>query len=535
MKGLLSTLSSQWNQSLEDLFEGDPERGTRYVTEGAGLRFDYSKHWVDQSVLDALFDILAECGFGGMRGQLFNGERINLTENRSVFHLALRAKSIDEFAIDGVSVLADVLQARGDAYEFAEAIRHGNTVGATGKAFTDVVNIGIGGSDLGPLMVSEALRPLIDGPTPHYVSNVDGAHLHDVLVDLDPETTLFLVASKTFTTQETMHNATKAQRWVADALGREAISSHFAALSTNIEAVKAFGVSESRVFGFWDWVGGRYSVWSTIGLSLMISLGPDVFDRLLNGAREMDQHFRDAPPESNIPVLMALLGIWYRNGFNLQTLAVLPYEQRLHRFPAYLQQMEMESNGKRVDRNGQTVSYETCPVIWGEPGTNGQHAFFQLLHQGTLICPVDFIMTANPVNTDVESHVLLNANCLAQSESLAFGRGFDEVYRDMVDQGLAISDAKRLAPHRTFPGNRPSSTIMMRQLTPESLGALIAAYEHKVFTQGVIWNVNSYDQWGVELGKEQCNALRPALNSGEASEFSSSTQETLRWLLQNRY
>ena len=332
-----------------------------------------------------------------------------------------------------------------------------------------------------------------------------------------------------------MHNATKAQRWVADALGREAISSHFAALSTNIEAVKAFGVSESRVFGFWDWVGGRYSVWSTIGLSLMISLGPDVFDRLLNGAREMDQHFRDAPPESNIPVLMALLGIWYRNGFNLQTLAVLPYEQRLHRFPAYLQQMEMESNGKRVDRNGQTVSYETCPVIWGEPGTNGQHAFFQLLHQGTLICPVDFIMTANPVNTDVESHVLLNANCLAQSESLAFGRGFDEVYRDMVDQGLAISDAKRLAPHRTFPGNRPSSTIMMRQLTPESLGALIAAYEHKVFTQGVVWNVNSYDQWGVELGKEQCNALRPALYSGEASEFSSSTQETLRWLLQNRY
>ena len=267
----------------------------------------------------------------------------------------------------------------------------------------------------------------------------------------------------------------------------------------------------------------------------MISLGPDVFDRLLNGAREMDQHFRDAPPESNIPVLMALLGIWYRNGFNLQTLAVLPYEQRLHRFPAYLQQMEMESNGKRVDRNGQTVSYETCPVIWGEPGTNGQHAFFQLLHQGTLICPIDFIMTANPVNTDVESHVLLNANCLAQSESLAFGKGFDEVYRDMVDQGLAISDAKRLAPHRTFPGNRPSSTIMMRQLTPESLGALIAAYEHKVFTQGVIWNVNSYDQWGVELGKEQCNALRPALNSGEASEFSSSTQETLRWLLQNRY
>ena len=535
MKDQLSIFASQWNQSLKSLFESDPNRGASYVAEGAGLRLDYSKHWIDQSVLDALITMLNECDFNTMRQQLFGGERINFTENRSVFHPALRAKSTDEFLIDGVSVVADVLTARGHAYAFAEDVRSGAVKGASGKTFTDVVNIGIGGSDLGPLMVSEALKPLIDGPKPHYVSNVDGAHLHDTLCDLDPETTLFLIASKTFTTQETMHNAEKAQQWIAEALGLDAIPDHFAALSTNAEAVKAFGIHEQRMFGFWDWVGGRYSVWSTIGLSLMISLGPDVFDRLLNGAREMDGHFKEAPPEANIPVLMALLGVWYRNGFGLDTLAVIPYEQRLHRFSAYLQQMEMESNGKRVDRNGQPVAYETSPVIWGEPGTNGQHAFFQLLHQGTLICPIDFIMSANPVNTDRESHLLLNANCLAQSESLAFGKGFNAVYQEMIGQGFSEPDARRLAPHRTFPGNRPSSTMMIKQLTPEALGALIAAYEHKVFTQGVIWNINSYDQWGVELGKAQCNALRPSFISGDATGFSSSTQETLRWLLKNTH
>ena len=301
-----------------------------------------------------------------------------------------------------------------------------------------------------------------------------------------------------------MHNAMKAKRWIVEALGDQAVSHHFAALSTNTEAVAAFGVSEARMFGFWEWVGGRYSVWSSIGLSLVIALGPEIFGRFLDGARAMDQHFQTAPAKDNIPVLMALLGVWYRNGFGLETLAVLPYEQRLHRFSAYLQQMEMESNGKRVDREGAPVNYDTCPVIWGEPGTNGQHAFFQLLHQGTLICPVDFILTANPTNTDAESHALLNANCLAQAESLAFGKTEDAVYREMIEHGQSESEASRLAPHRSFPGNRPSSLIMMDALTPEHLGALIAAYEHKVFTQGVIWNINSYDQWGVELGKAQC-------------------------------
>ena len=535
MKDQINALANQWNQSLKDLFESDSERGSRFVTTGAGLRLDYSKHWIDQAVLEALIDILVNCDFVAKRDQLFGGEKVNVTEDRSVLHPALRAQANDVFHVNGVSIISDMLQARDRAYAFADQIRDGSLVGATGKKFTDVVNIGIGGSDLGPLMISEALKPLIDGPRPHYVSNVDGAHFHDTVSALDPETTLFLIASKTFTTQETMHNASKAQQWISEALGHGAIASHFAALSTNTHAVSAFGIPKERMFGFWDWVGGRYSVWSTIGLSLMIALGPGVFGRLLHGAREMDLHFRESPLSSNIPVIMALLGVWYRNGFGLQTLAVLPYEQRLHRFPAYLQQMEMESNGKRIDREGQAVAYDTCPVIWGEPGTNGQHAFFQLLHQGTLICPIDFILSANPFNTDSESHVLLNANCLAQSESLAFGKSHEQAYQEMVEQGMSAAQAGRLAPHRSFPGNRPSSTIMMTQLTPETLGALIAAYEHKVFTQGVLWNVNSYDQWGVELGKAQCNALRPSFDSGCASDFSSSTQEGVRWLRKNMH
>lgn len=530
MKDQLTHLSSEWNQSLKALFEADPERGARFVVEASGLRFDYSKHWIDRSVLRALVDMLGECDFESMRDRLFSGARINHTENRPVLHPALRANADDNFLIDGESVIPDVMQARDQAYGFADDIRNGRALGATGKSFTDVVNIGIGGSDLGPLMISEALKPLISGPKPHYVSNVDGAHVHDVLQTLNPETTLVLVASKTFTTQETMHNARKAQRWISDALGQDAISNHFVALSTNRQAVSDFGISEARMFGFWDWVGGRYSVWSSIGLSLVISLGSSAFDQLLHGARAMDQHFREAPLESNIPVLMALIGVWYRNGFGLETLAVLPYEQRLHRFPAYLQQMEMESNGKRVDRNGEPVEYETCPVIWGEPGTNGQHAFYQLLHQGTLIAPVDFILTAKPANTDQESHLLLNANCLAQAESLAFGKSTTEVYSDMLAQGVSEDEASRLAPHRSFPGNRPSSLLMMEELTPQTLGSLIAAYEHKVFTQGVIWNINSFDQWGVELGKAQCNALRPSFDTGDASQFSSSTQEGVQWL-----
>jgi len=531
----IASISRQWNQTLTTLFQNDSGRASRFVAEGAGLRLDYSKHWLDSAVLSKLFGLLDTSDFFEKRLSMFAGDRINSTENRAVLHVALRGEPTDNFAVDGSSVTQSVIQVRNQAYAFAKGIRQGIFVGATGEAFTDVVNIGIGGSDLGPLMVAEALKPMINGPRLHYVSNVDGAHLHDVLVTLDPHTTLILIASKTFTTQETMHNAAKAKQWISSALGETAIAEHFAALSSNVEAVRAFGIADTRVFRFWNWVGGRYSVWSTIGLSLMIAMGSEVFDRLLSGAREMDRHFRNAPADHNIPILMALIGIWYRNGFGLDTQAILPYEQRLHRFPAYLQQMEMESNGKRVDRAGEPLDYDTCPVIWGEPGTTGQHAFFQLLHQGTMVCPVDFILTANSVNTDNESHSLLNANCLAQAEALAFGNSSDKIYEEMLADGLSRSDAIRLASHRSFPGNRPSSLIMMDALTPENLGALIAAYEHKVFTQGILWNINSFDQWGVELGKARCNALRPSFESGDASKFSTSTQESLKWLLEKKY
>ena len=328
-----------------------------------------------------------------------------------------------------------------------------------------------------------------------------------------------------------MHNAYKAKQWICDALGKNAVPFHFVAISTNNEATRAFGIPSQRIFRFWDWVGGRYSVWSSIGLSIMIAIGTENFKKFLNGAHAMDCHFRDAPPASNIPIIMALIGMWYRNGFGLDTLAVLPYGQRLHRFTAYLQQLEMESNGKRIDRDGKLVGYDTCPVIWGEVGTNGQHAFFQLLHQGTIICPIDFIMTAKPIDTDLESHQLLLANCLAQAESLAFGKLESEVYSDLVIAGISKIEALRLTPHRSFPGNRPSSILCMDALTPENLGALIATYEHKVFTQGILWNINSFDQYGVELGKARSTLLRSSLESGDASVFSSSTQETIKWLL----
>ena len=531
----IASISRQWNQTLTTLFKNDRGRASRFVAEGAGLRLDYSKHWLDSAVLAKLLELLNTCDFFETRAAMFAGNRINSTENRAVLHVALRGDLTDDFRVDGVSVMPSVIQARDQAYAFAEGVREGRFVGATGEAFTDVVNIGIGGSDLGPLMVSAALKPMLDGPKLHFVSNVDGAHLQDVVATLNPQTTLILIASKTFTTQETMHNAYKAKKWISSALGESAITEHFAALSTNVEAVRAFGIAGTRMFGFWDWVGGRYSVWSTIGLSLMIAMGSEIFDRFLSGAREMDWHFRDAPADHNIPILMALIGVWYRNGFGLDTQAILPYEQRLHRFSAYLQQMEMESNGKRVDMAGEPLDYDTCPVIWGEPGTNGQHAFFQLLHQGTIVCPVDFILTANPINTDHDSHSLLNANCLAQAEALAFGKSTDEAYKEMLAAGLSESLATRLVSHRAFPGNRPSSLIMMDALTPENLGALIAAYEHKVFTQGSLWNINSYDQWGVELGKAQCDALRPSFESGDASEFSTSTQESLKWLLEKKY
>ena len=531
MNHLTTDRINKSNHTLAELFQKDSTRGLRYVAEGAGLRLDYSKHWLDDNVLAESFTLLDDCNFYGQRQAMFSGLQINLTEQRSVFHAALRARTTDQFQIAGESVIPEIIKERNQAYEFSNNVRSGYVVGQTGKAFTDVVNIGIGGSNLGPLLVTESLKAYHDGPRAHYVSNVDGADLQDVLRYLNPETSLILVASKTFTTQETMHNASKAKKWICDALGPDAVALHFAALSVNEQAVNAFGISDERMFRFWDWVGGRYSVWSSIGLSAMIALGPNTFTRFLSGAHAMDCHFRDAPPATNIPIMMALIGVRCRNEFGLDTHAVIPYEQRLQNFPAYIQQLEMESNGKRVDRNGLSVTYGTCPVIWGAPGTTSQHAFFQLLHQGTSICPIDFIVTAKPVDTDQESHHLLVANCLAQAESLAFGKPESEVYAELIANGMDEIEATKLAPHRTFPGNRPSSILGMHALTPESLGALIAAYEHKVFTQGVLWNINSFDQWGVELGKTQCALLTSCLESGDTSRFSSSTQETVKWLL----
>lgn len=522
--------ASEFNSTLSTLFADDPSRAKRYVIEAAGLRFDYSKHWIDDATRALLLDQLHARDFIAKRNAFFSGEKINLSERRAVLHMALRAAPDDIFAVDGESVMPDVLAARARCFAFAENVRSGELKGATGQMFTDVVNIGIGGSDLGPLMVSEALKPWVDGPQPHYVSNVDGAHLADVLSTLNPETTLILVASKTFTTAETLHNANKARQWIVAQLGESAVGAHFAALSTHADAVQRFGIGAERMFPFWDWVGGRFSVWSSIGLSLMIALGADDFSAFLDGARAMDRHFLDAPLEQNIPVLMGMLGVWYRNGFDLQTHAVVPYAQRLAYLPAFLQQLEMESNGKSVQADGSALEQHSSPVVWGQTGTNGQHAFFQLLHQGTLIAPMDFIVAAEAVDTDQTSQQILLANCLAQAEALAFGRSDAAVKDEMLSAGLSDAEIAHRSPHRQFPGNRPSSLIMARQWTPRTLGALIAAYEHKVFTQGVYWGVNAFDQWGVELGKTRADALIPMLASGAVTEFSESTVEAVAWL-----
>ena len=529
----LSAMAHTFEPTLNQLFADDPIRAQRFCAEGAGIRLDYSKHWLTESVRDALVAGLEAVDFGTKRAALVNGDLLNLSEQRAVLHMALRGEAGDPFAQCGSPIMPSILSERSRCFEFAEAVRNGTLCGATGRAFTDVLSLGIGGSDLGPMMVAEALKPWIDGPRPHYVANIDGADLADTLAQLDPETTLCVVASKTFTTQETLHNAKKVKAWFSQALGTAAVGAHLAAVSTNVEAVRAFGIATERMFPFSDWVGGRYSVWSSIGLSLMISLGPDDFAEFLAGARAMDQHFLQTPLHENIPVLMALLGVWYRNGFGFESHAVIPYAQRLVHFPAYVQALEMESNGKRVSASGEVLDHHTSALVWGQIGTNGQHAFFQALHQGTLVSPIDFIVTAKPVDTDTASHRLLVANCLAQAEALAFGQSQPELRAEMQHQGLSGADIERLRSHRTFPGNRPSSLLMLSALTPKSLGALMAAYEHKVFTQGVYWGINSFDQWGVELGKARARTLAPMLGAGDIDGFSTSTQDAARWLFRD--
>ncbi|MFH1603777.1 MAG: glucose-6-phosphate isomerase [Pseudomonadota bacterium] len=487
---------------LRDLFATDAGRFARFSFDAGPVFLDYSKNLVTQRTLELLFDLARQCAVEELRDAMFAGRRINHTEGRAVLHIALRNRSGRPVMVEGRDVMPDVRRVLERMRGFSQAVRAGTLRGKSGKAFTDVVNIGIGGSDLGPLMAVQALRAY---GTPflrvHFVSNVDDSHLAETLRDLDPLSTLFIVASKTFTTQETMVNAASARAWLLQQTGDEtAVAAHFAAVSTNLDATAAFGIPADRVFEFWDWVGGRYSLWSAIGLSIALAVGMDHFDELLEGAHAMDEHFRLAPLERNMPMLLGLLGIWYANFHGCATYAVLPYDQYLHRFPAFLQQLDMESNGKRVDRQGRTVDYATGPVLWGEPGTNGQHAFFQLLHQGTQIVPADFIAAIEGRHQIGNQHSLLLANCIAQTQALAFGKSEEEALAELSAQSMPANAA--LAPYKTFPGNRPSNTLLLQHLTPHSLGALIALYEHKVFVQGAVWNIDSFDQWGVELGKQ---------------------------------
>ena len=504
---------------LRDAFAEDPNRFERFSAEMDGcLTLDYSRNRISDKTLGLLEILLAEAGVRERYIEMRNGGKINNTEGRSVLHIALRGSVADDLEVDGQSIAADVNGVKERLYAFANGVRDGSIAAKDGKPFTDVVNIGIGGSDLGPHMVTRALAAFHDGPKVHFVSNVDGAHMGDTLKDLDPARTLFLVASKTFTTQETMTNARAAKAWLVAALGEDAVGDHFAALSTNKAGVEGFGINTDRMFAFWDWVGGRYSVWSAIGLPVMIAIGPDGFEDFLAGARAMDNHFETAPFRQNIPMLMASLGLWYRNVWSCSSVAVLPYDQRLEYFADFLQQLDMESNGKRVRNDGSAVLRQTGPVIWGASGTNGQHAFYQELHQGTDITPCEFLVAAKPSDADAYQHELLLANCFAQVEALAMGRTEEEAKAQLEASGKSADDVAALVPHKVFPGNRPSSLVFYDQLTPKMLGRLIALYEQKVFVQGVVWGVNSYDQWGVELGKELANKLAPAVASGDRGE-----------------
>ncbi|EKQ3784349.1 glucose-6-phosphate isomerase [Escherichia coli] len=519
--------------TIADLFAKDGDRFSKFsATFDDQMLVDYSKNRITEETLAKLQDLAKECDLAGAIKSMFSGEKINRTENRAVLHVALRNRSNTPILVDGKDVMPEVNAVLEKMKTFSEAIISGECKGYTGKAITDVVNIGIGGSDLGPYMVTEALRPYKNHLNMHFVSNVDGTHIAEVLKKVNPETTLFLVASKTFTTQETMTNAHSARDWFLKAAGDEKhVAKHFAALSTNAKAVGEFGIDTANMFEFWDWVGGRYSLWSAIGLSIVLSIGFDNFVELLSGAHAMDKHFSTTPAEKNLPVLLALIGIWYNNFFGAETEAILPYDQYMHRFAAYFQQGNMESNGKYVDRNGNVVDYQTGPIIWGEPGTNGQHAFYQLIHQGTKMVPCDFIAPAITHNPLSDHHQKLLSNFFAQTEALAFGKSREVVEQEYRDQGKDPATLDYVVPFKVFEGNRPTNSILLREITPFSLGALIALYEHKIFTQGVILNIFTFDQWGVELGKQLANRILPELKDDkEISSHDSSTNGLI-----NRY
>jgi len=506
-------------QSLRDLFAADPGRAERFSLTVGGLQVDYSKNLITDETMKALAELARKTGVERLRDQMFAGEAINTTEHRAVLHVALRNRSSRPMLVDGRDVMPDVRAALDHIRRFSDAVRGGTWLGYSGVRITDVVNLGIGGSDLGPAMVTQALTPYArEGPRLHFVSNVDGTHLAETLRPLHPATTLFTVASKTFTTQETMANAHSAREWfLSRARMPEAIARHFVAISTNEAAVTQFGIAPENMFVFWNWVGGRYSLWSSIGLPIALATGFGHFEQILDGAHEMDEHFRTTPVERNLPMVLGLLGVWYSSVLGAETQAVLPYEQYLHRLPAYLQQLDMESNGKRVDREGQPVGALTAPIVWGEPGTNGQHAFYQLLHQGTRLVPCDFLAGIQSHHEVGDHHRLLLANCFAQAEALMLGKTEAEVREELTAQGLTGEALEQLVPHKVFPGNRPSTTILYRKLGPRTIGMLLAMYEHKVFTMGALWNINSFDQWGVELGKQLAAAVANDLASPSAT------------------
>lgn len=511
--------------SLRHLFEVDRERFSRYSLRHEDLLFDYSKHRITDSIRAALLDLAEEQQLSAQIAALFGGEAINHTEGRAVLHSALRAPADAVVRVAGVNVIPEVQAVLAQMERFVGRVLAGEHLGATGERLTDIVNIGIGGSDLGPLMVTEALKPYAQaGMKVHFVSNVDATHLAEVLKQLNPRTALFVVASKTFTTQETLTNARSARQWLVAQLGEAAVAHHFVAVSTHQAEVERFGIDAAHMFPFWDWVGGRYSLWSSIGLSIALYLGMAHFRQLLAGAYAMDRHFQEAPPAQNIPLMMGLLSIWYSSFLGAETQAILPYDQYLHRFPAYLQQAVMESNGKQVNHQGERVSYPTSAIVWGEPGTNGQHAFYQLIHQGGRLIPVDFLAPLQSQNPIGNHHAILLANCFAQSEALMRGRTQAEAEAELTKQGLPAAEVARLAPHKVMPGNQPSSTLLFDRLTPYTLGKLIALYEHRIFVEGAIWRINSFDQWGVELGKQLAAVILPELEgSGTAQPHDSST------------
>ena len=502
---------------MRDLFARDPRRFERFSLRLGDMLLDFSKNRITEETLRLLVELAREADVEGWRERMFAGDKINTTEGRAVLHVALRNTPDRPIFVDGKDVMPEVMRVREQMRVFSEAVRGGAWRGQTGERITDVVNIGIGGSDLGPVMVTEALKPYHQpGLAVHFVSNVDGTHIAETLKPLRPETTLFIVASKTFTTQETLTNALTARRWLVGARGEAAVAKHFVALSTNEAEVRAFGIDPANMFEFWDWVGGRFSLWSAIGLPIAIAIGMDRFEELLAGGRAMDEHFRTAPLDDNLPVLLALIGIWNTNFLGAETYAVLPYDQYLHRLPAYLQQADMESNGKYVTKNGERVDYTTGPVLFGEPGTNGQHSFYQLIHQSTRLVPCDFIAPARSHNPIGQHHAILLSNFFAQTEALMKGKTEAEVRRELESQGLSGEALEALAPHKVFDGNRPTNSILVRRIDPHTLGMLIALYEHKIFTQGVIWEINSFDQWGVELGKQLAKVILPELESDAA-------------------